>query len=104
MRRPINWVVFCMSLLFLLVNLSAPGRRAHQPEIPVPMALIEARTATPEFGYVRTDGSFLPLSRESFVESSVDAEAAPLVWSTPVLAPAGKAESPAFTAVAPTWQ
>ena len=46
MRRPINWFVFCIALLFLLVNLSAPGRRAHQPEIPVPMALIEARTAT----------------------------------------------------------
>jgi hypothetical protein len=104
MRRPINWVVFCMSLLFLLVNLSASGRRVHQPEIPVPLALFEAQTAAPEFGYVRADGTFLPLARDAFLESSVDTDAAALAWSTPWLAPAGKAETPAFTSASPSWQ
>lgn len=104
MHRPVNWVVFCMSLLFLLVNLSVSGRKAHQAEIPVPMALMEARTATTEFGYVRADGSFLPLPHESFVESSVHTDAASLHWSTPWLAPAGKAETPAFTSASPSWQ
>jgi len=104
MRRPINWVVICMSLLFLLVNLSAPGRRASQPGGAAPMAMIEPRTATPEFGYVRADGSFLPLASEAFMESSVDTGAEPLVWSTPWLAPAGKADSSLFTSASPTWQ
>jgi hypothetical protein len=104
MSRPINWVVVCMSLLFLLISLSAPGRRAPQLKAPVPMAMIEPRTALLEFGYVRTDGSFLPLTREAFMESSVDTSAEPLVWSALWLAPAGKADAQAFTSASPSWQ
>jgi hypothetical protein len=72
MRRPINWVVFCLSLLFLYANLSF-GRRPAPPvgqvaelttaQIGFSHAVI-AEPAPPQFGYVRDDGSFLPLAED----------------------------------------
>jgi len=72
MRRPLNWVVVCLSLLFLLANLSVdrkPDVRA-QTSHPVfaessfaDFRLIEK--SAPEFGYVRADGSFLPLAQQT---------------------------------------
>jgi len=72
MRRPINWFVFCLSLAFLFANVSL-GRRPVQPvghtTIPVTAELdfshvILGEPAPPQFGYVRADGSFMPLARQ----------------------------------------
>jgi hypothetical protein len=68
MRRPLNWVVVCLSLLFLLANLSVEQKPVVREETARP-ALAENRYADilsiengePQFGYVRADGSFLPL-------------------------------------------
>ena len=105
MRGPINWIVMCLSLLFLLANLSA-GRRLHVAEIAVPMAPIDVTAPVTEFGYVRADGSFLPLAREPFEETSFDTGAAVFVWSTPWPAPAGevKGEGASLTSTLPSWQ
>jgi hypothetical protein len=66
MRRPINWVVFGLSLLFLYANLTfAP--KPSQPLVQssaVPLVFSHVAVvdpAEPQFGYVRDDGTFLPL-------------------------------------------
>ena len=74
MRSPVNWVVFCFSLAFLFVLASLPGRKA-QPAIgpidlpamaeAIPSAGLAVVRPTPEFGYVRADGSFVPLAQQS---------------------------------------
>ena len=76
MRRPINWFVFCLSLAFLYANLSFGTRPAAFLSQPAPIsaeldfshvALVEPEP--PQFGYVRTDGSFVPLARQSTAQS-----------------------------------
>ena len=72
MRRPLNWVVVCLSLLFLIANLSVDRKREVDGETARPM-LAENRYADvlsiekgePQFGYVRADGSFLPLIQQA---------------------------------------
>ncbi|HYJ40926.1 MAG TPA: hypothetical protein VEW08_09060 [Steroidobacteraceae bacterium] len=73
MRRPINWFVFCLSLAFLFANVSL-SRKASPPvelaAIPVTAELdfshvILAETTPPLFGYIRDDGSFMPLAQQS---------------------------------------
>jgi hypothetical protein len=74
MRRPVHWVVFCFSLAFLFALASLPGRQV-QPEIglielpamaeAIPTVGLAAARPTPEFGYVRADGSFVPLAQQS---------------------------------------
>lgn len=72
MRRPINWFVFCLSLAFLFANVSLdrkPVPSVGQAEFPVTAELdfshviLEEATAT-QFGYVRSDGSFMPLAQQ----------------------------------------
>ena len=72
MRRPLNWVVVCLSLLFLIANLSVDRKRGVDGETARPV-LAENRYADvlsieqgePQFGYVRADGSFLPLLQQA---------------------------------------
>jgi hypothetical protein len=76
MRRPVNWVVFCfsVSLAFLFALASLPGREV-QPAIglidlpavaeAIPSVALAGARPTPEFGYVRADGSFVPLAQQS---------------------------------------
>jgi hypothetical protein len=92
MRRPLNWVVVCLSLLFLLANLSFGRKHDVTGQI---AALAPAQSPyaesfpdfgnEPQFGYVRADGSFLPLAQQS---EPVVAEvgSAVYVWSSPVSA------------------
>ena len=71
MRRPINWVVFCLSLLMLIVNLTF-GPKAASPVVQAVVPRVTERLdfshvvvgepPTPQFGYVRADGSFQPLA------------------------------------------
>jgi len=97
MRRPINWVVFGLSLLFLFANMPLSGRKSREPmigpitlpaaaEVPLSASLIVER-APPEFGYVRDDGSFVPLVQHALDKPGVDAGAALLEWSSPVASP-----------------
>jgi hypothetical protein len=94
MRRPINWFVFCLSLAFLFANVSLgrkPDPSVERAVIPVTAELdfshviLEEATA-PQFGYVRADGSFLPLAKQfdSPPEAEVGTEI--YVWSSPVSA------------------
>jgi hypothetical protein len=90
MRRPLNWVVVCLSLLFLIANLSF-DRKPGLPEQPVRLALAETESAgilaernEPQFGYVRTDGSFQPLTRQDEAPAIADVGAAVYVWSSPI--------------------
>lgn len=79
MRRPINWVVVCLSLLLLVANLSS-GSRLTPPVMqlaatPMTTQLEFSRTvfaerAAPQFGYIRDDGSFLPLADDTAVVTS----------------------------------
>ena len=74
MRRPINWFVFCLSLAFLVANLSFDRRQAPavvraQSSTPTPtrvnLELAQVTTPSPDavrFGYVLADGSFVPLT------------------------------------------
>jgi hypothetical protein len=102
MRRPINWVVIGISLLFLLVNLSA-GRRAEVAHAATHFDSIETSRPT-EFGYLRADGSFLPLPRDSLDAASFDTELAVFVWQAPRVEPALMGEAPAFTSASPAWR
>ena len=74
MRRPVNWVVFCFSVAFLFALASLPGRQAPPAigliELPamaeaIPAVGLAGARPTPEFGYVRADGSFVPLVQQS---------------------------------------
>lgn len=74
MRRPINWVVICLSLLFLAASLKSGGSAAQivEPVAEAPMAAkfdfaraVVAEPDEPQFGYIDVDGSFLPLTSAS---------------------------------------
>ena len=74
MRRPINWVVVCLSLLFLAVSLTSGGRAAPPVEsfMDTPAVArfdfaraVAAEPDPPQFGYIDVDGSFLPLTSAS---------------------------------------
>lgn len=70
MRRPINWVVLCLSLLCLFANLSVVRRPAPPLGQVVELTRVQmefshvvvAEPASPQFGFIRADGSFLPLA------------------------------------------
>jgi len=90
MRRPINWFVFCLSLAFLFANLSfgnKPAAFVSQPT-PVPAQIRFSHVtvgdaAPPQFGYVRTDGSFLPLAQQPVLQSDADALIEEMEWLAP---------------------
>ena len=84
MRRPINWVVFCLSLLFLFANLPLSGRKTIQPA--AEPSLVVAGTV-PEFGYIRTDGTFVPLIRQAASQPVAEAGTEVFEWTSPRLAP-----------------
>ena len=100
MRRPINWFVFCLSLAFLFANVSL-GRKSAAPvgqaAIPVTAELdfshviLEEATAT-QFGYVRSDGSFMPLAQQP---SMLPADHVETVESLLSLAPSAASRVPA---------
>jgi hypothetical protein len=86
MRRPINWFVFCLSLAFLFANLSFGNRPEHFVSHTSPSQatvnfshVTVGEPAAPQFGYVRADGSFLPLARQQ--DSEV--EILEMDWSAP---------------------
>jgi len=93
MRRPLNWVVVCLSLLFLLANLSF-DRKPSVAGQTTRIALAESQytdalsgeSSEPQFGYVRADGSFLPLAQERREPVVADVDPAVYVWSSPVSA------------------
>jgi hypothetical protein len=78
MRRPLNWIVVFISLSFLLANMWFSGRNS-QPELgrmerpsvkaamgePIPSVRVASKKPAPEFGYIRADGSFVPLTSAS---------------------------------------
>ena len=82
MRRPINWFVFCLSLAFLFANLSF-GRK---PVLPVSDAtpavtaqvgfshVMVEEPAPTQFGYVRPDGSFVPLAQQTALGPKAESE------------------------------
>ena len=72
MRRPLNWVVVCLSLLFLIANLSVDRKPSARAQTSRPVFAQSSFTdfrliekSEPEFGYVRADGSFLPLAQQA---------------------------------------
>jgi hypothetical protein len=90
MRRPLNWVVVCLSLLFLIANLSFERKRAVVAQTARPALAqnkyadnLAAALSEPQFGYVRTDGSFLPLAQQAGAPAVADVGAAVFVWSSP---------------------
>jgi hypothetical protein len=93
MRRPINWFVFCLSLATLYANLSfghKPGKLVVQAA-PVTAELdfshvVLGDSAPPQFGYVRADGSFLPLAQQPAPKPDVDVEIVELSWAAPAVA------------------
>jgi hypothetical protein len=93
MRRPLNWVVVCLSLLFLLANLSFNRNRSVTGQTAA-MALAETEHLDnlfiarndPQFGYVRADGSFLPLTKQEVEPAVAEVGAAVYVWSSPISA------------------
>jgi hypothetical protein len=92
MRRPLNWVVVCLSLLFLLANLSRDRHRSLDG-IAAPAATqsvfadnFPIAGKEPEFGYVRADGSFLPLAKQDDEPAVAEVGGAVYVWSSPVTA------------------
>jgi hypothetical protein len=93
MRRPINWFVFCLSLAMLFANLSF-GRKpaplvgqATPPAAQFDFAHVTvSEPAAPLFGYVRADGSFLPLAQQPAPDADFDAELPELNWSAPSVA------------------
>jgi hypothetical protein len=90
MRRPLNWVVVCLSLLFLLANLSfdrkrgVAGQTARYALAENEFANILSERPEPQFGYVRTDGSFLPLTGQDEAPAKAEVGAAVYIWSSPV--------------------
>jgi hypothetical protein len=93
MRRPLNWVVVGLSLLFLIANLEF-GRKPPVAGQTTRLALAESNytgilsgeSSEPQFGYVRADGSFLPLTQERREPAIADVDPAVYVWSSPVSA------------------
>jgi len=71
MRRPLNWVVVCISLVFLLTFAGREPKSVvgtvHVPALAetLPAVGLAGARPTPEFGYVRADGSFVPLVQQS---------------------------------------
>jgi len=100
MRRPINWFVFCLSLAFLFANVSLgrkPAPPVGQATIPVTAELdfshvILAEDTPTQFGYVRNDGSFMPLAQQPALVAADDAE---IVESLLSSAPAAASKVPA---------
>jgi len=93
MRRPINWFVFCLSLAFLFANLSFGNKpAAFHSQVAPPSARIEfshvmvSEADSPQFGYVRPDGSFLPLAQQPTRQPDADMEIVELSWATPSVA------------------
>src|SRR5690242_11836941 len=88
MRRPINWFVFCLSLGFLFANLSF-GSKPLPPSSQLSpdteqlrfSHVTVAEPAPTQFGYVRADGSFLPLAQQP-AGQDVDAVILEANWST----------------------
>jgi hypothetical protein len=64
MRRPLDWVVVGISILFLVANLPPSERRAQREQGTITTDFIDTTAPVTEFGYVRADGSFLPLAQE----------------------------------------
>lgn len=93
MRRPLNWVVVCLSLVFLIANLEF-GRKPPVPGQTTRLAVAETQytdiftgeSSEPQFGYVRADGSFLPLAQERRETAAVEVDPAVYLWSSPVSA------------------
>ena len=90
MRRPINWFVFCLSLAFLFANLSFGHKPAAFVSQVAPVssrldfshvALVEPDA--PQFGYVRADGSFVPLAQQTVKQTDAELEIAEPTWATP---------------------
>jgi hypothetical protein len=90
MRRPINWFVFCLSLAFLFANISLgrkPASPVGQAAMPITAELdfshvVLGETTPPQFGYVRNDGSFIPLAQQSAIAPDADAEIADSLLSS----------------------
>ena len=90
MRRPINWFVFCLSLAFLFANLSFGHKPAAFVSQPTPSStpirfshVTLGDAAPPQFGYVRADGSFLPLAQQPVRQSDADAAIVEMDWLAP---------------------
>jgi len=90
MRRPLNWVVVCLSLLLLTANLTIDWKPAVAGQT-TPLVRAESAFADsfaversePQFGYVRTDGSFQPLAKQASAPETADVGPAVFVWSSP---------------------
>ena len=84
MRRPLNWVVVCISLLLLVANRSGSERKAqarisetdHLAAVEAQLLTLSAGSVAVEFGYVRTDGSFVPLPPPGTNVAWIDSDAA----------------------------
>jgi hypothetical protein len=83
MRRPLNWIVVCISLLLLIVNRSVSERSRVPVTNPIDqLADMKTRYPAPiaggdggvEFGYVQIDGSFAPLAPSSADTKSTDSD------------------------------
>jgi len=90
MRRPINWFVFCLSLAFLFANLSFGNKPAAFVSQATPASaqirfshVTLGDAAPPQFGYVRADGSFLPLAQQPVLQSDADALLEEMDWLDP---------------------
>jgi len=90
MRRPLNWVVVCLSLLFLIANLSVERKRTVVGQTARPALAqnqyvdnLSAAMSELQFGYVRADGSFLPLVQQADAPAVADVGSTVLVWSSP---------------------
>jgi hypothetical protein len=87
MRRPINWFVFCLSLGFLFANLSFGNKQLPPLSQAAPATetlrfshVTVDEPAPTQFGYVRADGSFLPLAQQP-AQPDVDAVIAEANWT-----------------------
>jgi len=74
MRRPLNWAVVFIALAFLSVNLWFSAHkvprafeRVERPAVAeaIPSVSMISEKPALEFGYIRTDGSFVPLTSTS---------------------------------------
>jgi hypothetical protein len=99
MRRPINWFVFCLSLAFLFANLSFGNKPAAFVSQATPSSaqigfshVTVGDADPPQFGYVRADGTFLPLAQQPVLQPDPDAVIEELDW----LAPAAPKNSARF--------
>ena len=83
MRRPFNWIVVCLSMLFLAANLPF-DREPDAAWQTIRPALAENKFADIQFGYVRTDGSFQPLDKQDEVPAAADVGTAVYEWSSTI--------------------